>query len=112
MGTENLSSKSDLIQFGFHQLIETIAEASSMSLDELENTLIEESIFRFFSNPKINFPAGDIEQVAIQDEEGKRIFQIITNFLGLQGASGPLPGSILDDIAESSYDNESIQAQY
>ena len=52
MGTENLSSKSDLIQFGFHQLIETIAEASSMSLDELENTLIEESIFRFFSNPK------------------------------------------------------------
>ena len=112
MGTENLSSKSDLIQFGFHQLIETIAEASSMSLDELENTLIEESIFRFFSNPKINFPAGDIEQVAIQDEEGKRIFQIITNFLGLQGASGPLPGSILDEIAESSYDNESIQAQY
>ena len=112
MGTENLSSKSDLIQFGFHQLIETIAEASSMSLDELENTLIEESIFRFFSNPKINFPAVDIEQVAIQDEEGKRIFQIITNFLGLQGASGPLPGSILDEIAESSYDNESIQAQY
>ena len=112
MVTENLSSKSDLIQFGFHQLIETIAEASSMSLDELENTLIEESIFRFFSNPKINFPAGDIEQVAIQDEEGKRIFQIITNFLGLQGASGPLPGSILDEIAESSYDNESIQAQY
>ena len=108
MGTENLSSKSDLIQFGFHQLIETIAEASSMSLDELENTLIEESIFRFFSNPKINFPAGDIEQVVIQDEEGKRIFQIITNFLGLQGASGPLPGSILDEIAESSYDNESI----
>ena len=112
MGTENLSSKSYLMQFGFHQLIETIAEASSMSLDELENTLIEESIFRFFSNPKINFPAGDIEQVAIQDEEGKRIFQIITNFLGLQGASGPLPGSILDEIAESSYDNESIQAQY
>lgn len=81
-----------------------------MSLDELENTLIEESIFRFFSNPKINFPAGDIEQVAIQDEEGKRIFQIITNFLGLQGASGPLPGSILDEIAESSYDNECIQS--
>ena len=42
MGTENLSSKSDLIQFSFHQLIETIADASSMSLDELENTLVEE----------------------------------------------------------------------
>ena len=47
-----------------------------MSLDELENTLVEESIFRFFSNPKINFPVGDIEQLVIQDEEGKRIFQI------------------------------------
>ena len=53
-----------------------------------------------------------MSKFAIQDEEGKRIFQIITNFLGLQGASGPLPGSILDEIAESSYDNESIQAQY
>ena len=81
MGTENLSSKSDLIQFSFHQLIETIADASSMSLDELENTLVEESIFRFFSNPKINFPVGDIEQLVIQDEEGKRIFQIFVNFL-------------------------------
>ena len=69
MGTENLSSKSDLIQFGFHQLVETIADASSMSLDELENTLVEESIFRFFSNPKINFPVGDIEQLVIQDEK-------------------------------------------
>lgn len=88
MGTENLSSKSDLSQFGFHQLVETIADASSMSLDELENTLVEESIFRFFSNPKINFPVGDIEQLVIQDEEGKRIFQIFVNFLGLQGASG------------------------
>ena len=112
MGTKKFSAKSDLNRFGFHQLVESIAEASSINLDELENTLIGESIFRFFTNPKINFPAGDIEQVAIQDEEGKRIFQIITNFLGLQGASGPLPGSILDEIAESSYDNESIQAQY
>jgi len=112
MGTENLSSKSDLIQFGFHQLVETIADASSMSLDELENTLVEESIFRFFSNPKINFPVGDIEQLVIQDEEGKRIFQIFVNFLGLQGASGPLPGSVLDEIAEASYENESIQAKY
>lgn len=112
MGTENLSSKSDLIQFSFHQLIETIADASSMSLDELENTLVEESIFRFFSNPKINFPVGDIEQLVIQDEEGKRIFQIFVNFLGLQGASGPLPGSVLDEIAEASYENESIQAKY
>ena len=34
------------------------------------------------------------------------------NFLGLQGASGPLPGSVLDEIAEASYENESIQAKY
>ena len=40
MGTENLSSKSDLIQYVFHQLVETIADASSMILDELENTLV------------------------------------------------------------------------
>ncbi|OOF82633.1 type VI secretion protein [Rodentibacter ratti] len=112
MGTKNISSTSDLNRFGFHQLVEAIADFSSVELDDLENTLIEESIFQFFSNPKINFPVGDIEQLSLLDENGKRKFQFLVNFLGLQGSSGPLPGSVLDDIAEEFYEDESIQARY
>ncbi|AOF52397.1 type VI secretion protein [Rodentibacter caecimuris] len=112
MGTENFSTKTDLNQYGFHQLVEAIAKSSSISLDELENTLIEESVFRFFSNPKLNFPVGDIEQLTILEEKEEKKFQFLVNFLGLQGAAGPLPGSILDEIAEESYDSESIQARY
>lgn len=112
MGTEDLSTKGDLNQFSFHQLVESIAEVHSISLDDLENTLIEESVFRFFSNPKLNFPVGDIEQVIPIYEKDKRKFQFLVNFLGLQGALGPLPGSVLDDIAEESYENDKNQARY
>ena len=111
MGTKKFSAKSDLNRFGFHQLIESIAEASSINLDELENTLIGESIFRFFTNPKINFPVGDIEQLIILVEDGREVFQFLVNFLGLQGSSGPLPGSVLDEIAEE-HNNNPIQSIY
>ena len=111
MGTKKFSAKSDLNRFGFHQLVESIAEASSINLDELENTLIGESIFRFFTNPKINFPVGDIEQLIIWEEDGREVFQFLVNFLGLQGSSGPLPGSVLDEIAEE-HNNNPIQSIY
>lgn len=112
MGTKKFSAKSDLNRFGFHQLVESIAEASSINLDELENTLIGESIFRFFTNPKINFPVGDIEQLIILEEDGREVFQFLVNFLGLQGSSGPLPGSVLDEIAEEHNNNNPIQSIY
>ena len=111
MGTKKFSAKSDLNRFGFHQLVESIAEASSINLDELENTLIGESIFRFFTNPKINFPVDDIEQLIILEEDGREVFQFFVNFLGLQGSSGPLPGSVLDEIAEE-HNNNPIQSIY
>ena len=111
MGTKKFSAKSDLNRFGFHQLVESIAEASSINLDELENPLIGESIFRFFTNPKINFPVGDIEQLIILEEDGREVFQFLVNFLGLQGSSGPLPGSVLDEIAEE-HNNNPIQSIY
>ena len=84
---------------------------SQRHLDELENTLIGESIFRFFTNPKINFPVGDIEQLIILEEDGREVFQFLVNFLGLQGSSGPLPGSVLDEIAEE-HNNNPIQSIY
>lgn len=112
MGTENISSTSDLNKFGFHQLVETIADLSSIELDNLENIFFEESVFQFFSNPKINFPVGDIEQVSIFNDGSKQKFQFLVNFLGLQGATGPLPGSVLDEIAEEFYENEPIQTRY
>lgn len=112
MGTENISSTSDLNKFGFHQLVEALADLLSVELNNLEDTLIDESIFQFFSNPKISFPVGDIEQLSLLDKGDRQKFQFLVNFLGLQGSSGPLPGSVLDEIAEESYENESIQARY
>ncbi|VEH67791.1 Uncharacterised protein [Rodentibacter pneumotropicus] len=46
-GNKNISSTSDLKKFGFHQLVEAMADLSSVELDNLENILIKESIFQF-----------------------------------------------------------------
>ena len=79
MGTENLSSKSDLIQFSFNQLIETIADASSMSLDELENTLVEESIFRLVTL-KLTFLLGILSSSLFKMKKGKEYFKFLLTF--------------------------------
>ncbi|OOF70625.1 type VI secretion system baseplate subunit TssG [Rodentibacter caecimuris] len=112
METKNISTKYDLNNFGFHQLVEAIATLISVEIDKLDNVLIEDSVFHFSTNPKISFPVGDIEQVDIVEHNYYEKFHIIVNFLGLQGASGPLPGSLLDEIAEEFYENESTQANY
>ena len=108
MGTEDLSPKYDLTDFNFHQLIEVVAKASSANLELLENTLLEDSLYLFSSNPKIS----DIEKVNIINRDNKTQFNIVVNFLGLQGSSGPLPGSVLDEIAEEFYESEHIKIKY
>jgi type VI secretion protein, VC_A0111 family len=45
------------------------------------------------------------------EEDGREVFQFLVNFLGLQGSSGPLPGSVLDEIAEE-HNNNPIQSIY
>ena len=45
------------------------------------------------------------------EEDGREVFQFFVNFLGLQGSSGPLPGSVLDEIAEE-HNNNPIQSIY
>ncbi|OBY51378.1 type VI secretion system baseplate subunit TssG [Aggregatibacter aphrophilus] len=112
MGTEELSPKYDLTDFNFHQLIEVVAKASSANLELLENTLLEDSLYLFSSNPKISFPLSDIEKVNIINRDNKTQFNIVVNFLGLQGSSGPLPGSVLDEIAEEFYESEHIKIKY
>jgi type VI secretion system protein ImpH len=73
---------------------------------------IEEAI-RFRHDPSLTFSAGDVSQVKLVPrksewgvEQGgpKHVFEVITTFLGLTGASSPLPGYMVEEIAQEDPD--------
>ncbi|MDG2949455.1 type VI secretion system baseplate subunit TssG [Exercitatus varius] len=112
MGSQSSATADRLIDFSFYQLIEILAKKYGVDIEDLESQLMEESLFQFSSNPQINFPTSDIEKIRIIEKDMQTQIDIVVNFLGLQGASGPLPGSVLNEIAYESHNQETIKATY
>jgi type VI secretion system protein ImpH len=73
----------------------------------------EEEAIRFKHDPSLIFSAGDVSQVRLVprvsewgEEQGgsKHVFEVVTTFLGLTGASSPLPGYMAEEIAQEDPD--------
>ncbi len=72
-----------------------------------------EEAIRFRHDPSLVFSAGDVSQVRLvprvsewgEAQDGpKHIFEVVTTFLGLTGASSPLPGYMVEEIAQEDPD--------
>jgi type VI secretion system protein ImpH len=72
-----------------------------------------EEAIRFRHDPSLIFSSGDVSQVRLVprvDEWGqshggpKHVFEVVTTFLGLTGASSPLPGYMVEEIAQEDQD--------
>jgi type VI secretion system protein ImpH len=72
-----------------------------------------EEAIRFKHDPSLVFSAGDVSQVRLVprvsewgDTQGgpKHIFEVVTTFLGLTGTSSPLPGYMVEEIAQEDPD--------
>jgi type VI secretion system protein ImpH len=72
-----------------------------------------EEAIRFRHDPSLTFSAGDVSQVRLvprtsewgQEQGGPRhVFEVVTTFLGLTGASSPLPGYMVEEIAQEDPD--------
>jgi type VI secretion system protein ImpH len=72
-----------------------------------------EEAIRFRHDPSLTFSSGDVSQVRLVprvDEWGqaqggpKHVFEVVTTFLGLTGASSPLPGYMVEEIAQEDPD--------
>ncbi len=72
-----------------------------------------EEAIRFRHDPSLTFSSGDVSQVRLVprvDEWGqaqggpKHVFEVVTTFLGLTGASSPLPGYMIEEIAQEDPD--------
>lgn len=72
-----------------------------------------EEAIRFKHDPSLVFSAGDVSQVrlvprkeewGVQQGGPKHVFEVVTTFLGLTGASSPLPGYMVEEIAQEDPD--------
>ncbi|MFL5348280.1 MAG: type VI secretion system baseplate subunit TssG [Hyalangium sp.] len=72
-----------------------------------------EEAIRFRHDPSLVFSSGDVSQVRLVprvsewgEAQGgpKHIFEVVTTFLGLTGASSPLPGYMVEEIAQEDPD--------
>ena len=72
-----------------------------------------EEAIRFRHDPSLIFASGDVSQVRLvpqvsewgAEKQGpKHVFEVVTTFLGLTGASSPLPGYIVEEIAQEDPD--------
>lgn len=72
-----------------------------------------EEAIRFRHDPALVFSAGDVSHVKLvprvsewgAERHGPRhVFEVVTTFLGLTGASSPLPGYLVEEIAQEDPD--------
>jgi type VI secretion system protein ImpH len=71
-----------------------------------------EEAIRFKHDPSLTFSAGDVSQVRLvprvaewgEGQGPKHTIEVVTSFLGLTGASSPLPGYMVEEIAQEDPD--------
>lgn len=108
MGNANRTATSNLESFdtkilqdySFFQLVEFLGKAYSVDLEQMDRVLLSDSLFRFSSHAGLGFPASEVSKVDCQVSNRYPVqYGIEVNFLGLHGASSPLPGRYLEEVA-------------
>lgn len=73
---------------------------------------VGEELLRFRHHPSLTFHAGDVASVALRDvppppespDEGRRVLEVCTQFLGVTGAVTPLPLYLAEEVAQEDPD--------
>lgn len=96
---------SNLIESGMHKFSDPVHDFSFYQLVELlhlfegntpeENDWERECKLSFSGNPSLGFSASDVTKLAYLSDDK---LSLETNFIGLSGASSPLPGYILEQL--------------
>ncbi len=64
--------------------------------------------------PKLSlgFPAADIDNLTIEEDDGRQRFALTATFLGLYGVSSPLPSFYTEDLIEEQGQDESVSRDF
>ncbi|MGF1727557.1 type VI secretion system baseplate subunit TssG [Photobacterium nomapromontoriensis] len=63
----------------------------------------------FSVSPKLCFPKSDMDFIVHMEKNGQQYTRIETNFLGLHGASSPLPASYIEKLAGRDPDDNPVK---
>lgn len=67
---------------------------------------------RIRPNLSLAFPAADIDRIALTESEGGPVFRITANFMGLYGATSPLPSFYTEDLIEEKAQDETVSRDF
>ena len=99
-------------EFNFFKLVDLLLQEQTFEIEERElfEQTVKDTIFRV--NPSLGFPTGDIEKIEqCESILGDVSSEITVNFLGLHGASSPLPAHMLES-ALWSRNEEGVQQAF
>ena len=104
----------ELKNHSFFPLVELLAKKYSFDLESLDEKNLQDSLFCFKTNPGLGFPVSDVSSIEIAEGSHSTLpmHTIEVSFLGLHGASSPLPGFLLEDIAHEFAQKNGIKYQF
>ena len=90
--------ESDPRHFSFFRAVDALLRHSGVEVEDSALKLQPPTNLLFRTAPSLGFASSDIESIQVVEigAEKQRVHQITTNFLGLHGASSPMPGYFLD----------------
>lgn len=100
-------------EFQFAQLVSIIERARHAGVSVGEAGPASKEAIRFRHDPSLGFPAGDVAAVKMRAPRHGLVFtEITTTFLGLIGASSPLPTPMTEDVLANDDEGGSLRNFY
>ena len=101
----------DISQYSFFKIVEMLLVSREVCVEEQELKEQGAEGLWFRVDPRLGFPSSDICAIRnIESVEGNTAAELTVNFLGLQGASSPMPAHMLEAAVESRTDEGVQQA--
>lgn len=74
-----------------------------------ENKYFHQERIEFSVSPSLSFPKSDMDFIVHMERNGQQYTRVETNFLGLHGASSPLPASYTEKLAGRDPDDNPVK---
>jgi type VI secretion system protein ImpH len=115
MADQNRGAVSSLIQDIFEKPTSYSFFQAVRLLRLIENKTSGPALEDFFQNElrvrphlSLSFPANDMTEIALSDDEGARRLHITATFLGLYGTGSPLPTFYTEELLDESSDDRTV----
>jgi type VI secretion system protein ImpH len=98
----NLELLDEPFRFEFFQAVRLLEKIYPEKMSVGRDALPHEEVVRFRSRPTLEFPASEVHEIKVSDDEfnDAKKLEIFVNFIGMVGAIGVLPTHYTELVAE------------